>query len=186
MSNAFTNFELSSDALISYCFSYSAPSAISHSFFLLFIFLIVSNTEGFYWWGTQNIHMYCMVSGKCDLCLCFDCSFINHVLSIIDFNTVKFFCKEVVLFTSSSVAVMSSVPISFLSFYSPQPVSVNGPKSLGYFLDFIGQHFRLTSSWQCIWLKATSHSLIPSTAHPVTQFLSVIIIEACVLKHISC
>lgn len=45
MSSAFTTFELSSGALISYCFSYSAPSAIHFSFFT---FLIVSNNER-YW-----------------------------------------------------------------------------------------------------------------------------------------
>lgn len=67
-----------------------------------------------------------MVSGKCDLCLCFDCSFINCVRFIIGFNTVKFFGKEVVLFASPSFAVMSSVPVIFISFYSPQPVSVYG------------------------------------------------------------
>lgn len=61
----------------------------------------------------------------------FDCSFINCILYIILLQ--RFFCKEVVLFTWSSVAVISSVPIIFFRFYSTQSVSVYGPKIFRYF-----------------------------------------------------
>lgn len=99
-----------------------------------------------------------MVSGNCDLCLCFGCSFIEEVLSIIAFNIEKVFCKEVMLFTS--LPVISSVPIIFSSFYSPQPVSVYSPKSFDYFLDFISQHFRLNSVQCSKQLSTHSYRLL--------------------------
>lgn len=90
-----------------------------------------------------------------------------------------FLLHHLVLWSSQSLSSTSA------SILKTQPVSVYGPKSFCYFPDFIGRHSRLTSSQQSILLRAASHSLIPSTVHPITQFPSVIIIQACVLKCIS-
>lgn len=84
---------------------------------------------------------------------------------------------------SSAAAVISSLPIILISFYSLQPVSVYDTKCFGYFLNFPDQYFRLTSSLQHILPKAAFHSLVPSHN---TQFPSVVITEACDLKCVSC